>query len=394
MVEIKQGVAPNEFIDEYLKKSKPLVIRSGLHWKAFSWTPSYLKDTLPNNIIEIEANCFYSLNNEEEVRSSFYRRMPLHDAIDLITQNKKKDIRYYISQKDIRDEFPNLLNDFDRPIWNQEITEYGKGQINFWLGQAGNKTPLHFDQSQNFLVQIFGKKRIRLFPPSQTKNLYRHTPLTRGAPHLSQIPDIDSVDYTKFPQFKNAKSFELILNPGETLFIPAGWWHDVRSLDDSISINFWWKPKISECPYSHILPISAFNLFEAGDLFILYDFFPELQAFENDIQVAEYLVEKGNYWLAVLFATNHVATIMKSTAKLLNLSTTRGNDGESIENLNKEIELMNKDLPVDEKELRIILKNLNISSNENDSLLKKMDVVGMIYYIQSYSSRITNLLLS
>ena len=44
-------------------------------------------------------------------------------------------------------------------------------------------------------------------------------------PNLLQIPTI----------------YETVLYPGDVLFIPAKWWHAVRSLDTSISVNAWWR---------------------------------------------------------------------------------------------------------------------------------------------------------
>jgi hypothetical protein len=44
------------------------------------------------------------------------------------------------------------------------------------------------------------------------------------------------------------------LGPGDAVFIPALWWHDIRSLEDFGSlINFWWRE--SEPP--HLTPLNA-----------------------------------------------------------------------------------------------------------------------------------------
>ena len=43
-----------------------------------------------------------------------------------------------------------------------------------------------------------------------------------------------------FPKSANASFQECILEPGDCLFIPRGWWHYVQSLDVSASVSFWW----------------------------------------------------------------------------------------------------------------------------------------------------------
>jgi lysine-specific demethylase 8 len=51
--------------------------------------------------------------------------------------------------------------------------------------------------------------------------------------------DVDNPDYDAYPLAESAEFFETVLGPGDILYIPAGWWHFVRSLTPSFSINFW-----------------------------------------------------------------------------------------------------------------------------------------------------------
>lgn len=68
-----------------------------------------------------------------------------------------------------------------------------------------------------------------------------------GQEHLFQdslhntVYDIDSAENAKkFPNFDKAIKFVLFQNPGETLFVPSGWWHQVQNIGDTISINHNW----------------------------------------------------------------------------------------------------------------------------------------------------------
>jgi ribosomal protein L16 Arg81 hydroxylase len=54
---------------------------------------------------------------------------------------------------------------------------------------------------------------------------------------FSQV-DPENPDFNKYPLYRNIKPIELILKPGEVIFIPVGWWHHVRALDVSISVSF------------------------------------------------------------------------------------------------------------------------------------------------------------
>jgi hypothetical protein len=112
------------------------------------------------------------------------------------------------------------------------------------LGSTGNVTPLHFDGTNNLLAQVFGHKSLKLFPPDQTKHLYPMPAFAKFG-HLSEV-DLDQPDLHRFPLLERAKPIEVILEPGDVLFLPAFWWHHVRSMALSISINFWWRAHASQ----------------------------------------------------------------------------------------------------------------------------------------------------
>ena len=45
------------------------------------------------------------------------------------------------------------------------------------------------------------------------------------------------VNYEKFPALKLAEGFDFILEPGDTLFMPAGWWHHMEYLDSGFAMS-------------------------------------------------------------------------------------------------------------------------------------------------------------
>lgn len=80
---------------------------------------------------------------------------------------------------------------------------------------------MHYDLDMKhvFHTVLHGKKRVVLFENGQSKNLYPHPFNTRS------YVDIDNPDFHRFPLLKNAKGYEAMIYPGETLFIPSGYWH-------------------------------------------------------------------------------------------------------------------------------------------------------------------------
>lgn len=122
---------------------------------------------------------------------------------------------------------------------------------NLWISHKGVFTQSHFDELENFNVCLEGSKRFVLAPPGFWE--YYPRSLRRGFGDKSKVFDFDDVDWARYPKLaaKLAQRRELILRPGEMLYLPLGWWHQAESLDDmNINMNFWLRDrKIFRRPY-------------------------------------------------------------------------------------------------------------------------------------------------
>ena len=118
--------------------------------------------------------------------------------------------------------------------WPSYLTKMGPPR--FWLGPAGTVTPLHCDYDDNIFAQIWGSKRIFLAPPHHDEFLYPReaNPVLFGSPFNPEAPD-----FGQFPLARQALMVECMVNPGDMLYVPAGWYHQVRALTFSLSSNRW-----------------------------------------------------------------------------------------------------------------------------------------------------------
>jgi len=91
---------------------------------------------------------------------------------------------------------------------------------------------------ENLFVQLVGRKRFYLYSPAATPWLYSY-PLRSALPNYSRF-DPEQPDYEQFPRSRAVQPLEVILEPGDALYLPSRWWHQVRSLDVSVSFNVWW----------------------------------------------------------------------------------------------------------------------------------------------------------
>jgi hypothetical protein len=113
-----------------------------------------------------------------------------------------------------------------------------------WLGTA-MMTPTHLDEWNNIACAVAGRRRFTLFPPEQVANLYVG-PLDfapTGAP--MSLVRLHAPDFERFPRFRQALAAAVtaVLEPGDAIFVPPLWWHNVESLERfNVLVNYWWSP--------------------------------------------------------------------------------------------------------------------------------------------------------
>lgn len=110
------------------------------------------------------------------------------------------------------------------------------GLVELFIGGWGSSFPfLHYDQNYThaFITQLYGEKEFILYPPEDSGYLYPDATYLNA----STIPDIEHVDLAEFPLFAEAHQSRVTLGPGETLFVPSGWWHTTKMAGPSISVS-------------------------------------------------------------------------------------------------------------------------------------------------------------
>lgn len=107
----------------------------------------------------------------------------------------------------------------------------------------------------NILIEVVGRKKVVLFPPSDVPFLYL-------VGDKSKVTNIDEPDLTNYPNFSKATRYECVLDAGDILFIPALWFHHVTAIDFAVAVNVFWRhlPKEvydSKDPYGNKDPLPA-----------------------------------------------------------------------------------------------------------------------------------------
>jgi hypothetical protein len=124
-----------------------------------------------------------------------------------------------------------------------------------WLGNAVTAAT-HYDYSDGINCIVAGRKRFTFFPPDQFSNLYIGPLDMSPGGQPTSLVKISAPDLERFPRFEQALAAAETadVEPGDAVFIPNLWWHNVESLEPlNLSVNYWWF----EGPQSGAEPFSA-----------------------------------------------------------------------------------------------------------------------------------------
>lgn len=313
-IERVKDISESSFFNDFWEPRRPVIISDIIgQWPAFSkWSFKYLKAKIGNRevFVSVSKTGIFRLNPVTGIPLE-RRSIPFDQCLDLVENTAPNAAeRIYMGQASFQEILPELLPDFSVPAVVKS-DEYKS--INFWLGPRGNVSPLHYDPLDNFLAQVMGTKRCVLFDPSQSDYLYPYD----GKTYFFGQVDIDNPDLEKFPLQRHAKSIECTIGAGEMLFIPALWWHQVYTLETSISINFWWRSHIRHmmnATGTHHLAHIAREV-----PLIIHSGRINTSGFSNLLDVAVLATHEGQLRIAVLFAGAAIRSSMAKACKQLEI---------------------------------------------------------------------------
>ncbi|NIJ35089.1 cupin-like domain-containing protein [Sphingomonas oligoaromativorans] len=163
---------------------------------------------------------------------------------------------FYVGSTDLDGYLPGLRGENGLPL---DDTAFGVSPplVSIWIGNR-TTAATHYDMSNNIACCMVGRRRFTLFPPEQVHNLYPG-PLepTPGGQVVSMV-DLHAPDLARYPRFAQALAAARVveMEPGDVLFYPALWWHQVDALDGfNAMINYWWTgaPRFMDTPQNTLL---------------------------------------------------------------------------------------------------------------------------------------------
>jgi histone arginine demethylase JMJD6 len=227
-VERVHDISARDLRREYACRNRPVIISGCIdHWPARQhWSLDYFAERFGEKVFKFSDKLWKMRDFLDELRSG---KLPAP----------------YFNQVKIDEQFPEISDDIgdlkytrtnalNRRILPRPM-RIERGIKALFIGAAGSGFgKLHWDYSylHVYISQVRGSKNFMLFSPDDTPFLYPHPKY----PNLSIIEDINNFDIEAYPKMKGATPIRFTVNEGETLFIPAGWWHATKMTELSISV--------------------------------------------------------------------------------------------------------------------------------------------------------------
>ncbi|XP_033120525.1 bifunctional peptidase and arginyl-hydroxylase JMJD5-like [Anneissia japonica] len=255
-VEIEHISAPSVdvFKENFLLKGIPVVITDVADkWPAANWTLDLLCERAGDNVTFVRQNT----NSTDYRAGKVYkiRESTLREYINDIKAKNNRSINSYLAVQNIKKAFPQIQKDVPIPGYVGKV----HGGPFMWIARKGHYEYCHFDPDDGLLVMLKGRKRVKLFGCDLT-TMYPNPLGSKGKTVQAEV-NCDDPDLKHHPNFCNAVCYECVLHPGQMLFIPAFWWHQVTSIDVCISVNYFFGDSGENIYLSKIMKPPQWNAF-------------------------------------------------------------------------------------------------------------------------------------
>ncbi|MDB5326412.1 MAG: cupin [Phycisphaerales bacterium] len=216
------------FRQQYLKPRTPVVMSNlAKTWPAYSkWNFDYFKHVAGDQIVPLYDG---SKTDGTKKVNEPDAQMKFADYLDLIAREPSQ-LRIFLFN--IVSHMPDVKKDYTNPPFCDWFVDQFPAMF---FGGGGSSVFMHYDidAPSIFHTHFVGRKRVTLVSPEFTPLMYK-LPLSWHA-----IEDINwrDPDFDQFPALRGVTAHTTILEHGETLYMPKGWWHFMEYLDGGFSIS-------------------------------------------------------------------------------------------------------------------------------------------------------------
>lgn len=227
-IDVVNHINEKDFKEKYFYPQRPLVIK-GLtddQPAGKKWNIDYIKKICG----EVEVDVFDNTNaNSATAFTTPDLKMKFGEYVNTLVKDEPSTLRMFLFN--MFKARPELRTDFPCPHLLKGIL----GKMGFmFFGAKGIKVRIHqdMDMSNVILTQFYGRKKVVLVDPKYSQLLYKLPFNTHS------LVDLDHPDYKTFPGLRYVKTMECVLEPGDSLFMPSGYWHYITYLDGGFAVSY------------------------------------------------------------------------------------------------------------------------------------------------------------
>ena len=224
-----ENLSIDDFIKSYRNKLQPVVFKGlAKTWPAFNkWSPSFFAEQYASDpVILFDASI-------ENLKTRNFESAKIKNFKDYIIdmENGSKEYARFLP---LLDQHEELKRDFDID-WLKHASGHSNKNVKnqLFIGGKDTSTSIHSAIGSNLFVQLYGRKKWWIYS-------------TEYSPLIEPVVD-RSIFFRSFSNaenptgnFKNARGWEIVLEPGDVLFNPPFYWHQVRNLDTTIGVGYRW----------------------------------------------------------------------------------------------------------------------------------------------------------
>lgn len=226
-----------DFEREYLAPKRPVVIRGAIdRWRALeTWTPEFFAERYRGRSVKCRNDpSAWTMDGYIAALASSTPQSPLA----------------YLRNLNIQTDYPELVCDIE-PRLAYAAQDWLSSRLmpkdwlrpnhlnQLFISGRGARITLHYDDwmTHNTVSNVYGEKRFVLFEAGEAERLYRRGDAASGGDYILSNVDPWKPDYERYPLFHEAVAQTVVIGKGETLFVPAGWWHSTFTETTCISVS-------------------------------------------------------------------------------------------------------------------------------------------------------------
>lgn len=230
-VERVPAITPRAFRRDYLRKGIPVILANGAaDWPLGAWSFDRFRARYGDETIKLVQRKGVAADHEILTGREYSEEIRFGEFLDHVEQGGGKYMRF----SPLLEKFPELLDDFDHDFFRTMSGNRFGLTYQLFMGATGTFTPLHNAMTGFFFVNVCGVKRWSLVPNHYLAILNPEAD-GFGYNHSKAEPDLSNVN--DYPGLDRIDRFEVVMQPGDVLYVPSWMWHAVKNEAPTIGVR-------------------------------------------------------------------------------------------------------------------------------------------------------------